>query len=79
MTIEQLQRLHQARPFLPFRIHLADGRQFDVPHAEFLAVSPGGRILSVAVSEHCFEHIDLLLVTSLEELNGRKRGTRRKS
>ncbi len=26
MTIDQLQEMHQTRPFRPFRIHLADGR-----------------------------------------------------
>ena len=76
MTIEQLRKLHQARPFRAFRIHLADGRQFDVLSPEFLGVSVGGRTLSLSVEENCFEHIDLLLVTSLEELDGR-RGRRR--
>ena len=79
MTIEQLRLMHRAQPFRPFRIHLADGRQFDVAHPEFLAVSPGGRTLSLAISDHAFEHIDLLLVTSIEELNGRSGRSRRGS
>jgi len=77
MTIEQLRLLHQARPFTPFRIHLADGRHFDVEHPELLAQSPGGRVIALATSEHAIERIDLLLVVSLEEL-GNGRGPRRR-
>jgi hypothetical protein len=41
MTIEQLRQMHQARPFRPFRVHMADGRHLDVAHPEFLAHTPG--------------------------------------
>jgi hypothetical protein len=77
MTIEQLRNLHQARPFRPFRIHLADGRSFEVEHPELLAQSPGGRVIALATSAHAIERIDLLLVVSLEEL-GNGRGSPRK-
>jgi hypothetical protein len=77
MTIETLSNLHQARPFRPFRIHLADGRSFDVEHPELLAQSPGGRVIALATSDHVIERIDLLLVVSLEEL-GTGRGTQRR-
>ena len=43
MTIEQLRQMHQARPFAPFRVHMADGRHLDVDHPEFLAQTPAGR------------------------------------
>ena len=68
MTVDQLKKLHQQRPFRPFRIHLADGRSFEVTHPELLAQSIGGRAISLATSVDAFEHIDLLLVTSLSEL-----------
>ena len=78
MTIDQLRTLHLARPFRAFRIHLADGRHFDVSHPEMLAQTPGGRSIALAISDHAIEHIDLLLVTSLEELDGRREGSRRR-
>lgn len=72
MTIDQLKRFHQARPFTPFRVHIADGRHLDVRHPEFLAHTPAGRTIMIAADEDSFEVIDLLLVTSLEPLrNGR--------
>jgi hypothetical protein len=67
MTIEQLQRMHQARPFKPFDIHLADGRVLPVEHPEFFSRSPGGRTIGVGcLEDDTIEIVDLLLVTSLK-------------
>ena len=75
MTIEQLKNLHQATPFRPFTLHLADGRQIPVPHREFLSHSPSGRTVIVYGEGESFDVIDLLLVTSLkvQEANGSSR------
>ncbi|MEE9295950.1 MAG: hypothetical protein V3W34_13440 [Phycisphaerae bacterium] len=72
MTIEQLRQMHHARPFRPFRVHMADGRHLDVDHPEFLAHTPAGRTIMVARPDESFEVIDLLLVTSLEPINGER-------
>ncbi|HEY3243704.1 MAG TPA: hypothetical protein VGM03_10165 [Phycisphaerae bacterium] len=73
MTIDQLRKAHQAHPFEPFRIHLADGRQFEVRHPELLAVVPPGRTIIVVPPDGKWAVIDLLLVTSLESADGRSR------
>ena len=79
MTIEQVRKLHQARPFQPFRMHLADSRSLDVVHPELLAISePGRTVIVVTGDESLYETVDLLLVTSLEVLNGRAKAGRRK-
>jgi hypothetical protein len=70
MTVEQLRKMHQERPFRPFRVHLADGRSLDVPHPEFLAHSPSGRTVMIARPDDTFDIVDLPLVTSLEAVNG---------
>jgi hypothetical protein len=70
MTIEQLRNVHQATPFRPFTIHLADGRQLVVPHREFLSHSPSGRTIIVYHEDENFSLVDLLLVTELEIHNG---------
>jgi hypothetical protein len=62
MTTEQLRKMHQARPFESFDIHIADGRSLPVEHPEFLALSPAGRTISVGLSDGTFEIVDLLLV-----------------
>ena len=78
MTIEQLRVLHQARPFTPFTIHLADGRHVCVAHNEMLSHSQSGRTIVVYEGES-LNIIDLLLVTRLQvSANGaRPRRSRR--
>jgi hypothetical protein len=66
MTIEQLRAMHRAQPFVPFDIHLADGRALAVEHPENLAYFGAGRCIGVARSEGLIETVELLLVTSLE-------------
>ena len=66
MTIEQLRKKHGARPFVPFDVHLADGRAIPVRHPEFLSQSPTGRTISIGLDDGTHEIVDLLLVTSLK-------------
>lgn len=76
MTIEQVRALHQAQPFRPFEMHLADGRMLTVGHPEVLAISPAGRTVSLAHPDGVFEIIDLLLVISLKSRDGSVRRRR---
>jgi len=66
MTIKEIRNLYEARPFQPFKIHMADGRDIPVDHPEFLASAPSGRTIVVYGSDDSFNVIDLLLVTDLE-------------
>ncbi|MEX2170702.1 MAG: hypothetical protein WD851_15405 [Pirellulales bacterium] len=79
MTIEQLNKMHEKRPFQPFDIHLADGRSLPVEHPEFLARSPAGRTIMVGLTDGTFEIVDLLLVTSLKSRSNGVPQRRRKS
>jgi hypothetical protein len=65
MTIETLDRTLKARPFRPFAFRLADGRTLPVPHPEFVAYNPKGRIAIVMDERDGAEFVDLLLVVSL--------------
>ena len=64
MTVGQIKRLHQARPFHGFDIHLADGRKLSVDHPELLLVT--GRTIGVGMPDDTIEIVDLLLATSLK-------------
>jgi hypothetical protein len=66
MNVEQLRKMHQARPFEPFVIYLADGRSLDVDHPELLGFTPSGRTFGVGMPDETIEIVDLLLVTSLK-------------
>ena len=80
MTGKQIRGLYEATPFEPFRVHMANGRYADIPHPEFMHLSPSGRRLIVDTPADTFEIIDVSLVTSLETLpkNGARSRKRRK-
>ena len=77
MTLETLRKVHSARPFQPFTLHIADGRRLFVPHPEFLWI-PGnvGRTIFVTAEPDAPEFVDLLLITSIQmgarSSNGRR-------
>ena len=77
MTIDQLRKLHQARPFHPFDIHLADGRTVPVEHPEMFLAPPPGRTIGVGMDDGTIELFDLLLVVSLKP-RGNGAGRRRR-
>ncbi len=65
MTIESLDRAYRANPFRPFTLELANGRSVPVPHPEFLAFNPKGRMAIVMDDRDGADWVDLLLVVSL--------------
>lgn len=66
MTIEQLRNAYDARPFRPFLLHLADGREVPVLHREFIMSVPSGRTVLVCQPDDTVNIVDLLLVTDIE-------------
>lgn len=65
MTIETMRAAYKSQPFIPFTIHLADGRSVPVMHPEFILAVPSGRTLIVCQPDDKMDIIDLLLVTDL--------------
>ncbi len=80
MNIEKLRELHQARPFRPFAIHMADGRVLPIPHSEFLAYTPEGGMAIALRADSTFSILDLNLMTELELLpaNGKSKTSGKK-
>jgi len=77
MTIQEIKRVHSARSFDPFKVHVADGRAFKVSHPEFMAQSQNARMIFITTSSGSLVGLDLLLVTGLEtgprHTNGRSK------
>jgi hypothetical protein len=66
MTAVELRKALHARPFRPFTLYLADGRNLRVVHPEFVAISPSGRTAAVyPEGDDGADQIDLLLVTQI--------------
>ena len=78
MTIDAIRELHEARPFRPFDIIVADGSRLHLPHPEFLAHPNKGRTLVLFDRRGTFSVIDLLMVTRLQvATNGKAQWRRR--
>jgi hypothetical protein len=79
MTIQEIQRLREVKPFRPFRILTADGRSYDVMHTEYLAQTPSGRTIMIGLPDESSVRLDLLLVTGVHEgIKTQRNGSRRK-
>ena len=79
MTIQEISRLREKKPFKPFRVLTADGRQYDVVHPECLAQSPSGRVILIALPDDSSVTLDLLLVVGIHKgIRLGRNGTKRK-
>lgn len=79
MTTDKIKELLTAKPFKPFKIHVADGEVLNVSHPELMWIPPGGRTIFVCRGpreEDGMAIVDLLLVTQLTMANGN--GSRRR-
>lgn len=43
--LEELKKWTKAIPFLPFTVHVADGRSFPVPHPDHILVTAKGLVV----------------------------------
>ncbi|NBP52048.1 MAG: hypothetical protein EBU70_12905 [Actinobacteria bacterium] len=74
MDVDKLKLRLDRRPFLPFRIHLVDGRAFDILRPDWTWVIPPFRRVFIARPELgrgrslSIEEIDAIFITSIEEL-----------
>ena len=76
MPPEELRTVLRQQPFVPFRLHLTDGRSFDVPHPEFLMLTVRSAIVGVYPTSHSNGHtfpaysetIALIHIVSLQPL-----------
>jgi hypothetical protein len=65
MTLRCLEEVFFAEPFKPFTIHTADGREFSVPHPEFLSFTSSKWLIIVFEHDGSRNFLDLELVTTL--------------
>ena len=65
MLPAELKRAHERQPFRPFVVRTGDGREYRVPHPDFMYIYPSGRTAIVVQDDDSGEHIDVFLITSL--------------
>jgi hypothetical protein len=70
-------RERAGKGFRPFRLHLSDGRKYDIPHADFFAVGRGYVI--VIRDDGLDDRIDALHIVSMEDIDFAKPRRRKRS
>ena len=65
-----IRKLAKAQPFVPFTIHMADGKAFRVPTADHITVPPKGGRVVVLSGEGDYDVLSALLVTRLNVDSG---------
>jgi hypothetical protein len=79
MKAEDIRRVHDAVPFHPFSVVLADGCAFPVPHHDFLSIAPKGNALVLWAEDGGIgSYLDTALIAEIRmKTNGVRRGRRR--
>jgi hypothetical protein len=74
VKVEDIRRLHEAVPFHPFSLVLADGRAFRAPHHDFLSLAPKGTAIVLwAEDGGVGSYLDSALIAEFRmEANGSK-------
>ncbi len=69
-VLEELRGLVRKVPFAPFKVHLADGRKFDIPHPDSVWLPRPGVVYIFHEEDNFGERINPLLLVSVESANG---------
>ena len=65
MTKETIKKRLEAKPFVPFKVKIAGGGEFDVPIGDYAHLHPTGRTLFIHLNDGGTEIIDVALVSSI--------------
>ena len=80
LVIASIREFNRAVPFKPYRIRMVSGESFEVPHPDFISISPKGSFVVVIDEDECPHHLSALLIESVSPRNhhrARKGGKRR--
>jgi hypothetical protein len=81
VVIESIRQFNRAVPFVPYEIHTAGGEHYEVPHPDFILISPRGSFVVVIDPNDPKErphHLNALLIERASLLNGQKQRRRKK-
>jgi len=79
MMKEKIRDLLHATPFVPFRIYTASGKSLLVHHPEFILAASDAPHVIVEESNGRTHTINVMLITSVEEVPQRRQRQRNKS
>jgi hypothetical protein len=62
VVIESIREFNRAVRFVPYEIHTASGESYEVPHPDFISISPKGSFVIVIDAKECPHHLNALLI-----------------
>jgi uncharacterized protein YjlB len=68
MHIDVLVSFVRAEPFEPFRVGIANGKELDVRHPDYILISPGKGHVMIFTGPERFQMVDSKLITRIEPL-----------
>jgi hypothetical protein len=81
MVIESIREFNRAVPFVPYELRMTSGETHQVPHPDFISVSPRGSFVVIIDRNERPHHLNAILIERVFRLNGgtaRKAGGRRR-
>ena len=78
MVIKSIRELNHAVPFVPYEVHMASGETYEVPHPDFVSISPRDSYMIIIDAEERPHHLSALLIDRASPLNGHKPRKKRK-
>jgi hypothetical protein len=67
MTKETIKKRLEAKPFVPIKVKIAGGGEFEVPSRDHAHLHPKNRVLTIFIDEGGTEFIDIALVSSIHK------------
>ena len=63
---------------VPFSLRMADGREYKIPHRDYISLSPKGTFVTIYDDDEHFYVLPLLTMTGLASTENGNGGTKRK-
>ena len=73
MVIQSIREFNRAVPFVPYEIRMASGQRYEVPHPDFIFISPRGSFVMIVDAKERPHHLSSLLIESASLRNGARR------
>jgi hypothetical protein len=74
VVIQSIRKFNRAVPFKPYQIRMVSGETYDVPHPDFLSISPKGSFVIFFDSDECPHHLSAILIESASPIPGHRKG-----
>jgi hypothetical protein len=79
VVINSIREFNRAVPFVPYEIQMVSGERFEVPHPDFISISPRGSFVVLIDSQDRPHHLSSLLIERASLLNGNRRRRQKNS